>query len=212
MRVITGRHGSDEDHMTPITDVRWRLNYGEGTVSPVGFEHLVLGFARDVALHSCGEHALTSAAWPLVLTRRGGKRAAVFNQLVKSWPSPLPEHRACKLHELPKVGWQGVRLFPADSFTSGGLGSAMMAGKHEVWLCHYAHSCARPRNSTATFGEFCRQECAASGVPPACGVNATAAYSGCCGHVSCEQVACAQCYVLEVAYLEACQTAGAGRY
>ena len=114
--------------------------------------------------------------------------------------------------ELPKVGWQGVRLFPADSFTSGGLGSAMMAGKHEVWLCHYAHSCARPRNSTATFGEFCRQECAASGVPPACGVNATAAYSGCCGHVSCEQVACAQCYVLEVAYLEACQTAGAGRY
>jgi hypothetical protein len=196
---ITGRHGSDQDHMTPIADIRWRLNYGEGTVSPVGNEHLVLGFARDVARHSCGQHKLHSAAWPLVLARRGGAHAAVFPELIKRWPSPSPEHRACKLHQLPKVGWQGVRLFPADAFTSGGLGSAMMAGTHEVWLCHYTHRCSRPLESNATFGEFCRQACAARGVPPSCGVNVThsnrSPYSGCCGRVSCEQVACAECYI-----------------
>jgi hypothetical protein len=94
--VWLGRTGgsSGSDHMVPIDDVKWRLNYGEGTISPLGAEHLVLGFDGGNATHSCGAARLERSPWPLVLTRKGDGSAAIFKQLVKRWPLAMPG-RAC---------------------------------------------------------------------------------------------------------------------
>jgi len=80
--VFLGKEGADDANLEPMQQL-FRLNIGEGTISPTGGDQFVLGHNEDgLLIHTCGSESYNRTPPPAVLVPKGSSRAFIFRALL----------------------------------------------------------------------------------------------------------------------------------